>query len=362
MPRSYNSVTQQTLHYLIRPHSRLPEWPVGGAAAWRGEELATTDGWRDTLTDDDVRELEDALSHAKRVPKATRDLTRDDFPLPSVWRRVARWREAVAHGCGVQVVHGLPVQRWSLDEAQIVFWCLGQHLGTPGVQNRDGEILGHVRDLGVSYDDASVRGYKTSAHLRFHCDAADAVGLLCLQTAKQGGRSRFVSSVTILNELQRRRPDLLPLLFDDMLLDTRGDGGLNFFPIQPCRYSGGVLRTFYHGDYYRSAEQHRGARKLTAAQKELLDEYDRIANEEGVCLEMSFEPGDIQLLSNHTVLHSRTAYEDWDDPDKKRHLLRLWLSFEQERSGVEKLSQLRETARLLRWLVFGRVRDRVLTR
>ena len=39
---------------------------------------------------------------------------------------------------------------------------------------------------------------------------------------------------------------------------------------------------------------------------------------------MALEPGDIQLLSNHTIVHARTAYED--DPGRKRHLLRLWLT------------------------------------
>jgi hypothetical protein len=41
---------------------------------------------------------------------------------------------------------------------------------------------------------------------------------------------------------------------------------------------------------------------------------------------MNFEPGDVQLISNHTVVHARTAYED--APESERHLLRLWLSLE----------------------------------
>jgi alpha-ketoglutarate-dependent taurine dioxygenase len=41
---------------------------------------------------------------------------------------------------------------------------------------------------------------------------------------------------------------------------------------------------------------------------------------------MQFEPGDIQLLSNHRVLHARTAYEDAPGETRGRHLLRLWLS------------------------------------
>ena len=361
MPRSYNSVTQQTLHYLIRPHDGVPSGPIETPAAWRGAELEKDRSWRDALSGLEVEEISEALACAKRTERATRDLTARDFPLRTLAGRVQSWRRAVARGRGVQVITGLPVADWTTEDAEIVFWCLGQHLGTPGVQNRDGEILGHVRDLGVSYDDPSVRGYKTAAHLSYHCDAADAVGLLCLSAARIGGRSRFVSSVTVFNELMQRRPDLVSQLFEPMLLDTRGDGGLNFFPIQPCRHFEGELRTFYHGDYYRTASSHPGAPPLTDTQRELLQEYESIAKEPGIYLEMDFAPGDIQLLSNHTVLHSRTAYVDWEDPQEKRHLLRLWLSFEQHNSPRGKLSQLREAARLLGELTAGRMRDRFLS-
>ena len=30
---------------------------------------------------------------------------------------------------------------------------------------------------------------------------------------------------------------------------------------------------------------------------------------------MNFMPGDIQFLHNHTILHARTGYEDWPEPD-----------------------------------------------
>ena len=37
------------------------------------------------------------------------------------------------------------------------------------------------------------------------------------------------------------------------------------------------------------------------------------------------ERGQIQILNNRIIVHGRTPYEDFDEPDKRRHLLRFWL-------------------------------------
>jgi hypothetical protein len=356
MARAYKTVAEQALHYFVRPHARIPDGPVLGPAAWRGRELEQRDDWIDCLTPADVAEIEGALTHSRATGKALAELRASDFPLPTLAPRIARWRRAVAEGLGVQVVRGVPVERWSQADSERFFWCLGQHLGRAGAQNHVNDLLGHVRDQGLSYDDPAVRGYRTAARLDYHCDAADAVGLLCLRTAKSGGRSRFVSSVTVWNELRAKRPDLAAAMFEPLALDTRGDGGLDFFPIAPCRFDGDQLRTFYHADYFRTAERQPGAPRLTAAQREMLDAYDAIANEPGVFCEMDLAPGDIQLLSNHTVLHSRSEYVDFEEPEKKRHLLRLWISFPRRR-GLRSLPSLGvETVRLLGALGMGRLR------
>jgi hypothetical protein len=158
------------------------------------------------------------------------------------------------------------------------------------------------------------------------------VGLLCLKRAKRGGSSRIASSVSVYNELLRRRPDLIALLYRPFLLDTHGEGGVDFFPIPPCRFYRGALSTFYHADYFRSVHENTTVPPLSPAQRELLDLYDEIASSPELRLEMDFRVGDIQLLSNHVVVHARTAYDDHPEPDQKRHLLRLWLSLPSRRS------------------------------
>jgi hypothetical protein len=256
---------------------------------------------------------------------------RDDFPLPKLAPTIAEWARELLHGRGFVMVRGLPVARWGEERSALVYWSLGQHLGEPGAQNPQGDLLGHVVDTGEDTANPFVRRYRTAGDIAYHCDLADAVGLLCLRGARRGGASRIVSSVSVYNELLRRRPDLIDRLYEPFCLDTRdeqGDGRLPYVPVVPCRHAGGELRSFYHSDYFRSAVRHAEVPPFTEQEQTLLDLYEEIASSPQLYLDMQFEPGDIQLISNHVTLHARTAYED--DPGGRRHLLRLWLSLRDE--------------------------------
>jgi Taurine catabolism dioxygenase TauD, TfdA family len=326
---AYLPFLQQTLRYFDRPHTAPAASPISSPAAWKRRNLVDVP-WRVRLSLDEIAETRRAVSEwqAKKLPLAT--MTQSDFRLPKLAPSIAAWRREVSYGRGLQVVSGVPVDAWSAEESSIFFWGLGQHLGLPGAQNRKGDLLGHVRDTGADKDDRYVRQYLTTQNIPFHCDAADMVGLLCLTKAKSGGLSRIASSVSVYNELLRRRPDLAPRLFEPFMLDTRDEAeanGLKVLPVPPCRHAAGVLRTFWHSEYFRTSQRHEGVR-LTDAENELFDLYDEISASPEFFIEMDFEPGDIQLLSNHTVVHARTDYVDHAEPDRKRHLLRLWITLQ----------------------------------
>jgi hypothetical protein len=352
------SVIRQSLHYLARPHSTIPRTPISGPAAWRGDELAARDDWRVQLTDREIAELERAIAVALATSKPLGALTRADFPLPTLHERARSWASELQRGTGVVLLRGLPVQRWAAREAEVFFWCLGLHLGRPGAQNGRGDLLGRVRDQGLSYDDRHVRGYQTAAALSFHTDFADVVGLFCLRPAPSGGLSRFVSSVSVYNELLRRAPEMIDALFEPMMFDTRGDAGIDFVRVIPCRYDAGQLRSLYHGDYLRSGELHPHAPRIPARVHALLDLYEEIAATPGMYIDVEFFAGDVQLLSNHTVLHSRTAYVDGDDSDHKRELLRLWLSLGTTATLRGRLARARELLRLVGEVAQGKLKLR----
>ncbi|MCZ6807501.1 MAG: TauD/TfdA family dioxygenase [Deltaproteobacteria bacterium] len=320
----YKNLTGQTIHYFARPQARVLREPLEIPAAWKGSEMTRRDDWREALTESDIEELDAALTAAKRTSKSMRTLGRDDFPLPTLSKKIDRWRSEITSGRGFQVLTGMPITRWSQHEAETFFWCFGLHFGIPGAQNPQGDLLGHVVDTGESPDE--VRHYRTRVNINFHCDAADVVGLLCLKKAKRGGLSRIVSSVSVYNELLRCRPEAVDRFYRPFMMDTKGEGGVQYLPVRPCRYDGNGLRTFYHTDYFRSAVGFRGQSLLSLEGRVLLDLYNEIAGSPKLYLDMDLQPGDIQLLSNHTILHARTDYEDFPEPERKRHLLRLWIS------------------------------------
>jgi len=354
---NYRSVIAQTLHYMSRPHSGIAQQPVQSKAAWRSSELLKADqDWQQALTEEDIAELDQALQHTKSLGKPTGALKKDDFPLPTLSKKIAQWRAELKIGRGFQVISGVPVERWGREDSEIFFWCFGLHLGIPGAQNEDGDLLGHVRDLNAPIDDKDTRLYKTNANIEYHCDAADVVGLLCLNKAKTGGKSRIVSSVAVYNEVLRRRSDLIHILYQPMLVDTFGEGGVNYFPVVPCRYHKGQLRTFYHIDYFRSARNYNGVRAFNNAEEELLNLYQEVASNADFYLDMDLQPGDIQLLSNHSNLHARTDYVDYQDPARKRHLLRLWTSLPRENDALTKWLTVTDKVKLVSSIIKEKVR------
>lgn len=320
---SYRPFAAQAMHYFNRPHQSVPESPIESASAWHGDELAADPSlWRYQLDAADITELESAAAGVEEFP--LEQIDRDAFPLTRLADRLDHWRQTLDSGCGVVVVTGLPVERWSQRRSERVFWGLGRHLGVPGGQNPQEELLGHVTDYGEEANDPLVRRYRTSGNIDFHCDAADVVGLLCLQRAVSGGLSRIVSSVALFNAMLERHPDLVAELFTPQPLDSRGEqrgGAAPWRAIQPAAWDGERLRTFYHSEYFRSAWRHPDVDPSRRTQG-FFDAYDELALE--LCLDMDLAPGDIQFISNHSVAHARTGYTD--DPDQPRHLLRLWLS------------------------------------
>ena len=356
----YRSQRDQALHYFARPYAGPCPGPIDSPAAWLGREMRGRSDWRYRFTAGDVAEIRAALAHSANTGKATREMTAADFPLPGLSARMTAAREQLINGYGLQVFSGLPVDDWNDEQSERVFWCLGLHIGIPGSQNPQDDLLGHVRDTGRAEDQASGRFYKTRKFIEFHCDAADAVGLLCLQKAKRGGQSRIVSSVAVFNEMLRRHPQQVSRLYRPYMLDTKGEGGVNAFPIRPCCYSNGRLRTTYHSDYFRSAGTHADVDPLTESDLEVLDSYEAIAKDPDYYLDMDLQPGDVQLISNHTVLHARTDYEDFDEPERRRHLLRLWLSLDEPLSPIDRARKLRSRLGLM--LSIARRRARPIVR
>lgn len=301
-----------------------------GPAAWYGPEVATRDDWLMKLDAAEVAEVERATKALAGREADIAAITAADFPLPTLGPRLkARVRDEVLNGRGFLMLRGLPVERWSIRESATAFYGLGSHLGSARSQNGKGHVLGHVKDLGLDVHDPNVRIYQTSERQTYHTDSCDIVSLLCLRTAKSGGLSALVSSTTIFNEMRRRRPDLLELLFQPVATDRRGEvpaGQKPWFEIPVFNWHEGYLSAIYQRQYIDSAQRFPEAPRLTPRQVEALDLFDALANDPKLNIFIGFQPGDVQLVHNHTLLHDRTGFENWPEPERHRHLLRLWLA------------------------------------
>lgn len=303
--------------------------PIEGPSAWYGPDMAKRDDWIVTLSPAEVAEVEAAVRPLVAREADIAQLGRADFPLPTLGPKVRAVLHEVLNGRGFTLIRGLPVERWSIRESATAFFGLGTWIGSARSQNAKGHVLGHVQDLGLDARDPNVRIYQTHERQTFHTDSCDIVGLLCLKTAKRGGLSALVSSVTIFNEMRKRRPDLAALLFQPIATDRRGEvpaGKKPYFEIPVFNWYEGHLSAIYQRQYIDSAQRFPDAPRITPALKEALDMFDALAEDPALNFMMEFRPGDVQLVHNHTLLHDRTGFEDWPEPERKRHLLRLWLA------------------------------------
>jgi hypothetical protein len=306
--------------------SLRPTAPLTGPDAWSATALAaSTDAWRRPLTDDQTAALDDAA--ARLLAAGWPHALDAQAASPEIAALCDGLRDELLDGRGFVVLRGL-VTDGDLARVAARLWALGRHLGAPVSQNARGHLLGHVCDVGGDPADPVTRIYQTNQRQGFHTDSADVVALLCLRTARAGGRSSLASAATAFNAVRADDPALADALFEPVATDHRGEeppGARPWFEIPVLSYLDDRLTVIYQRSYIASAARFPGAPRLTERQRAALDAFDAVLEGPDVCLQMDLAPGDIQLVHNHQLLHDRTAFIDDLDPARRRHLLRLWL-------------------------------------
>ncbi len=301
--------------------------PIEGPDVWVGAGMEKRTDWIHVLTAEEIGDLQRAIRAVREARADMYSVTAENFPLPVLSRRFAAISEALEHGCGVANIRGIPTSTFSMEDLRWVLWGIGAHLGTAVSQNTAGEYFAEVRDYGERLGQPGSRGYRTAGSLRFHTDRCDVVALLCARQCKEGGDSRIVSTPAIHNAMLERRPDLLEELFGDYHHSRQNEqvaGELPYYVNPVFGVHKGRFSSQYSRSYVESAQKFNGTPRLRKEQDEALDMLAALAEE--LCLQTRMEPGDIQLLNNHVTYHSRTSIVDFDEPDKKRLVYRLWLS------------------------------------
>lgn len=313
--------------------------PVETAAAWRGDRLAETGEWIFELSAEQVEELETLGERFIAADPDLRSVRAEEYPLVASADALAEWGRDVDYGRGFVLVRGLRSQLYSDALSSAIFYILGLHMGDPIRQNEMGDLVDHIYATSEKMmDDPTAKSSKVRDKLVYHSDSSDIVALMCLRPAKQGGLSCLVSGAEIYNEIRRRRPDLASLLLEKFHWDWRrqdAESPENTYTSPVVSLVDGVFSMYAGSLYILTAQEYPGVPKLSPEQIEVLELFDEITYEPGMAIEMDFRPGDIQWLSNYAALHARTSFDDFPEPQRRRHLLRLWLSRDAGRPVVQ---------------------------
>ncbi len=295
--------------------------PITSPAAWTRADFDHDERWLLHLTDAHIAELDAALALLKAKGLAFPRFGAGDFPIPQLARLLQSQCDALENGRGFFVLRGLPVERYSPEEIQTLYYGMGLHMGVPVGQNPRGDLLGRVEAVGDIHN-KNTRVYETNLYLPYHSDPSDVVGLLCVRKAPVGGLSSLVSVAAIYNEILANHREILGLFYRPMYFAHLCEPTPSLSPI--FSFHEGKLSCRYLRQYLELGHEIMG-QPLSRVELEALDLFDHLIHLDRLKLDMMLEPGDLQFANNYAVLHSRTEFIDHEEVAQRRLLLRLWL-------------------------------------
>jgi hypothetical protein len=311
----------------VQRHPHRPD-----PAAWKNADFPDASGYTLELSPAEQEELRaavDTIANAGRLVPV-HDLTRSDFPLALLGRRLQQGYEDVRAGRGLVLVRGLPNEDWSLDHYAAAVWGVGTWFGRSLSQNAQGERVGHVID--ATREDPTPRMYRTNFEIGLHNDPTAMLSLACWNPACRGGDSVFASAVTIHNEIERRAPHLLEPLYRGFHYHRLGEEGPGQETVTPFRVPvfaqrNGQISCRNARAGYIAGHQELGI-PITDEELEAINLFDEIAREPENHLIVPLGRGDMVVINNYALMHARTGFEDDAESATRRHLLRLWLDAE----------------------------------
>jgi Taurine catabolism dioxygenase TauD, TfdA family len=309
--------------------------PIGDPMAWRGADIR-----KDEIAFDlgrrQVHALEDVLLRVRKTGLALGEIRSEHCRHPLLDSDLARIFDEIQEGRGIVIVRGLPVEDHSLEDVSTMFWAFGTHLGRGVSQSARGDLLGLVRDETPPGEPESARGYTSRRELSLHVDLAQIVGLMCVRQAREGGFSQYASGLAVHNEILATRPDLMPLLYRGFPYHRRGEEAPDHAPVTPYDIPvfserQGRVSVFMVREIVSAAFRELG-RDFAPEEIDAIDTFRATAQR--LQFETRLEAGEASFVNNYTVMHARSEFEDWDEPEKKRLMLRLWLDAERNRRPV----------------------------
>ena len=313
-------------------------------AVWDAGSFVSDADYSVALSDADREEI---LAAVRRISQSgrltpTHALKPEDFRFDALAAKLKRAYEDVRGGRGFVLLRGLPRQGLTFDEFAAVVWGVGTYFGYALSQNAKGELLAHVID--ATTFEPTPRMYRSALELGLHNDVTAMLSLACWQPAKSGGESRLGSAVRIHDEIARRAPHLLQPLYRGFHYHRLGEEGPDEEPVTPYRIpvfavrSGQVSCRNARAGYI--AGHHELGIPITERELKAIDLFDAITREPQTAVSFTLDFGDMLVINNYTVLHARRAFEEFPEPERRRHLLRLWLDADGFRDVPKEFNQM----------------------
>lgn len=302
--------------------------PHGSSSfAWNANSFESSADYCLTLSDVERQELRRAVA-GLADPKHPEAGPVDADAMPTLSPRLRAAYEEVRNGRGFVVLRGLPVDDdVSLDEFIAAVWIAGNHFGKPLSQNTRGDLIGHVVD--ASAEDATPRMYRSNLELRPHSDITAMISLACWHKSQSGGASVIASAVTVHDELAHRHPETLPYLYRGFHYHQVGEEAPGAPPVTRNRVPVFAVRDEQLSSRYLRSNLVAGHRALdlplSPEEINALNAFDEVSTAPENRLAFFLERGDMIMINNYTVMHARTSFTNFPEPERKRHLVRLWL-------------------------------------
>jgi Taurine catabolism dioxygenase TauD, TfdA family len=306
--------------------------PIEGPSVWARRDVRPEE-YRIELSAACLDEIRRAVDEIRAFPLPTVLRGPDDFAMPACRREMAWVRDILDRGRRFSIVDRLPVAEMDGEEATAIYWLLSSMVSRPVAQKLDGTMIYDVLDTGQqALPGSGVRPDKTNTEIRFHNDNAynhtppDYVGLLCLRQAQEGGHSRVISFHTVHNRLLAAHRDRVQRLYRPFWFDRQREYRPGEDPIfaAPIFEDNGELRARFSVHQITGGYALRGEpidAEGEAGIAAVLDIFD----DDDLSVDFDLEPGQMQFVHNRAIGHSRTAFVDHPTPDRKRHLVRLWM-------------------------------------
>ncbi|MBI3709217.1 MAG: TauD/TfdA family dioxygenase [Proteobacteria bacterium] len=315
---------------------------IDDRCAWRSGALSGKEALFYRLTERHLDAVDEVLRRTRTLP--CESISRQDFDHPVLNDFLSQVFDEIQHGRGAVIVDGCSPARYTEDDFTRLFWGFGTHFGAAVSQSVLGDRIGHVRNTpGMPIK----RAYQSLGELTLHTDSPEIIGLMSVQKAKSGGYSQLSSALAIHNEILSKRPELLAHLYRGFPYHRRGqqqpgEPAMTPYDVPVFCLVDGLVSCRYVREFMQMSADEMGT-PMPADLVEALDFFDAVAAREDLRLHFMLEPGEIMLTSNFTVLHARTAFQDHDEPERKRHLLRLWLDVPNGRPVVPEMDAYRQS-------------------